>query len=236
MAEQLSSGQLRKRKARRHLPWRESLKTIMEPAADTQTTMEIDVGFHLRNLRTTRGYSIRTLAEMSGLNFNTLSLIENNKSSPSVSTLQQLAVALQVPITAFFDTETRHQDVVFQKKGKRPTATFSHGTLEDLGTGLALGNGIPLVMTLEPGSSSGPDLLVHTGQEFVYCLSGYLSYTVSENTYNLEEGDSLIFQAHQTHRWENSGTVTAQFILILCPADDNDHSAEQHFKVEQVED
>ena len=235
MAEQISSGELRKRKARRHLPWRESLKTIMNPAADLHPTVDIDVGYHLRNLRTTRGLSIRTLADMSGLNFNTLSLIENNKSSPSVSTLQQLAVALRVPITAFFDTETQPQDVVFQKKGKRPKATFAHGTLEDLGTGLSLGNGIPLVMTLMPGSSSGSDLLVHTGQEFVYCLNGYLSYTVSDKTYDLEEGDSLIFQAHQAHRWENSGIAIARFILILCPDDDYDHSAEQHFKAELVE-
>jgi transcriptional regulator with XRE-family HTH domain len=233
MSEHVSSGRLRKRKVRRHQPWRDSLKAIMEPLSDLQTTTEIDVGYHLRTIRTTRGLSIRTLADMSGLNFNTLSLIENNKSSPSVSTLQQLAVALQVPITAFFDTENQKQEVVFQKKGQRPKAIFSHGTLEDLGTGLALGNGVPLVMTLEPGSSSGADVLVHTGQEFVYCLSGHLSYTVSDNKYDLEEGDSLIFQAHQTHRWENRGTVLASFLLILCPADDNDHSAEQHFKSEK---
>ena len=48
-----------------------------------------------------RGLSIRTLAERSELNVNTLSLIENSKTSPSVSTLQQIAAALEVPIDGF---------------------------------------------------------------------------------------------------------------------------------------
>ena len=55
----------------------------------------IDVGSRLRMLRAGASLSIRALAEMSGLNVNTLSLIENGKTSPSVSTLQQLAGALE---------------------------------------------------------------------------------------------------------------------------------------------
>ena len=67
----------------------------------------IDVGKRLRLLRSEKGLSLRALAELSGLNFNTLSLIENAKSSPSVSTLQRLAIALDVPITTFFEVEEK---------------------------------------------------------------------------------------------------------------------------------
>ena len=81
---------------------------------------EIDVGRQLRTLRKEKGLSIRALAELSSLNFNTLSLIENGKTSPSVSTLQQLAHALRVPITAFFDTRPVKKSVVHQKAGSRP--------------------------------------------------------------------------------------------------------------------
>jgi DNA-binding XRE family transcriptional regulator len=59
---------------------------------------QVNVGRGLRTLRTGRGLSIRALAEKSGLNVNTLSLIENGKTSPSVHTLQQLAQALEMPI------------------------------------------------------------------------------------------------------------------------------------------
>jgi transcriptional regulator with XRE-family HTH domain len=228
-------GRIHGRMLRRHRHLRDSLMSIMEPAIDNPGTSEIDVGRRLRELRTLKGLSIRSLAEMSGLNFNTLSLIENEKTSPSVSTLQQLAMALQVPITAFFESENHHPDVVYQKSGLRPKATFVHGGLEDMGNGLALGEGIPLLLTLEPGANSGPEAIVHTGQEFIYCLDGCFFYTVAGKEYILEQGDSLIFEATLTHRWENRGNTVSRLILILCPADVFDRSAEQHFMPYPIE-
>ena len=73
----------------------------------------VDVGHCLRKLRAERDLSIRSLAERSGLNVNTLSLIENGKSSPSVSTLQQLATALEVPITAFFESDIPKNNISY---------------------------------------------------------------------------------------------------------------------------
>ena len=68
----------------------------------SQSPGEVNVGRHLRELRLERGLSIRTLAAQSGLNVNTLSSIENNKISPSVSTLQQVATALKLPLMLYF--------------------------------------------------------------------------------------------------------------------------------------
>jgi transcriptional regulator with XRE-family HTH domain len=218
---------------RRYRHWQENLRAMMEPAEENQTAESIDVGGRLRELRAMRGLSIRSLAEMSGLNFNTLSLIENEKTSPSVSTLQQLAQALQVPITAFFEASFAQKDVVFQKPEQRPRAAFSHGFLEDLGAGLTLGEGVPLLLTLEPGAEGSSDTIVHTGQEFVYCLQGSITYTIAGQEYNLGPGDSLIFQAHLPHCWGNRGQVDSRSILIICPADENDRSTEQHFMEEK---
>ncbi|RPH46976.1 MAG: cupin domain-containing protein [Burkholderiales bacterium] len=203
---------------------------MLDPANNPQQVQSLDVGRRLRELRTLAGLSIRSLAEKSGLNFNTLSLIENNRSSPSVSTLQQLAGALQVPITAFFETATVQQEVVFQKHRQRPQSMFAHGLLEDLGAGLTLGNGLPLLLTLQPGADSGSETIVHTGQEFVFCLAGGLEYSIDGNEFHLSAGDSLLFQAHLPHRWGNRGTVDARFILVLCPADENDQLADRHFQ------
>jgi len=221
------------RKRYRH--WQDSLNAIMEPMDEKQTSTSIDVGSSLREMRALRGLSIRSLAKLSGLNFNTLSLIENKKTSPSVSTLKQLAQALQVPITAFFETAISQPDVVFQKAGQRPRANFPHGLVEDLGVGLTLGEGIPLLLTLDPGADSGPDAIVHTGQEFVYCLKGNLTYTVSGKEYDLGVGDSLIFQSHLPHQWGNRGNNISHSILILCPTDEDDRSTGQHFKTEELE-
>ena len=80
-------------------------------SADLQ---DVDVGARVRELRIAAGLSIRALAEASGLNVNTLSFIENNKSSPSVSTLQQLAATLEIPLTSFFETKDSEKQLVFQ--------------------------------------------------------------------------------------------------------------------------
>lgn len=201
-------------------------------SADNPAIPQIDVGRCLRRLRGGRGLSIRALAELSGLNVNTLSMIENGKTSPSVSTLQQLAGALQSPITAFFESEAPQQRVVYQKAGLRAQAAFEHGTLEDLGAGMSLRWGQPLRMVLEPGTDSGLTPIVHTGHEFVYCLEGSLDYTIETRMYSLEPGDSLLFEACLPHRWRNPGVQPSASLLVLCPTDENDHPAERHFLAE----
>ncbi len=213
-----------------HSYWQESLMAIMQSSTDNYVPKEINVGKRLRELRTLRGLSIRLLAEISGLNFNTLSLIENEKTSPNVSTLQRIAKAMHIPITAFFEISSTDNSVIYQKFGDRPKVNLSQGVFEDLGAGLALGEGTPLLLTMKPETNSGPDAIVHTGQEFVYCLEGSIAYWVGDNEYVLEKDDSLIFQAHIPHRWENRGNIPSRSILIICPSDKSDRSVEQHLK------
>jgi transcriptional regulator with XRE-family HTH domain len=203
-----------------------------EPATSSSITTEIDVGCHLRKLRAERRLSIRTLADLSGLNVNTLSLIENGRTSPSVSTLQQLAGALDIPITAFFETEIPKNDISYQKAGQRPRAVFAHGTLENLGGGLTLQGGRPFLVTLEPKADSGSTPIVHTGQEFVFCLDGCLSYTIEGRIYLLESGDSLLFEAYLPHCWQNVGEIPSRSLLVMCPGDESDSQTERHFKLE----
>ncbi len=197
------------------------------------TPQEVNVGRCLRELREARNLSIRALAEKSGLNVNTLSLIENNKTSPSVSTLQRIAVALEAPITAFFETGAPPQSIAHIKANARPQAVFAHGTLEDLGAGMAARCVEPFVVTLEPNAGSGAYPIVHTGHEFVFCLKGRIAYTIEERTYLLEPGDSLLFESRLPHRWQNLDNQPSQALLVLCPSDERDRPTEQHFREQQ---
>jgi len=202
---------------------------LKKPPAKDSPVEKIDVGWHLRELRTTRGLSLRALAKQSGLNVNTLSLIENRRTSPSVSTLQQLAQTLQVPISAFFETDHGDLQVVHQKAGSHPHAAFKHGSIEDLGAGMSRFGVEPFIVTLIPNADGGKIPIVHTGREFVYCLEGQLTYTVDSEIYQLEAGDSLLFEAYLPHRWKNSGDTPSRNLLVLCPLDERDHSKERHF-------
>jgi transcriptional regulator with XRE-family HTH domain len=214
---------------RRGLRWQYWQQQGSVPGNGADPLMEVDVGGRLRRLREQRNLSLRALAERSGLAINTLSLIENGKSSPSVSTLQQLAVALQTPITAFFETETPKSNIAYIRRDRRPRAAFEHGLLEDLGAGSSIQAVEPFVLTLEPNTGSGPQDIVHTGYEFIYCLEGRIVYTIEGYTYLLEAGDSLLFEAHLPHRWQNLDPTKSRAILMLYPTDEHDDPTERHF-------
>ena len=197
------------------------------------TMPEANVGQRLRALRSERGLSIRALSERSDLNVNTFSLIENGKTSPSVSTLQQIAAALEVPITAFFETDVPQNSIAHVVAHNRPRLAFAHGTLEDLGAGLTSRAVEPFVVTLEPHASSGDNPIVHTGFEFVFCLQGRMTYQVEDHSYVLEPGDSLLFESYLPHRWQNDEAQPTQAILVLYPTDARDHPTERHFIVKE---
>jgi transcriptional regulator with XRE-family HTH domain len=190
---------------------------------------ELMVGLKIRGLRNQRGFSLRALAERSGLNINTLSLIENGKSSPSVGTLQQLARALEVPITAFFESEPVSKQVVFTGHDHRPGATFNNAHMQNLGKDLADNAVQPFIVTLDQGAGSGERMIVHTGHEFVYCLKGSVSYIIDQREYSLEPGDSVVFEAHLPHQWKNTGDGQSQIILVLYPADQHEELGGRHF-------
>jgi transcriptional regulator with XRE-family HTH domain len=195
----------------------------------THPPSEVNVGIRLRQLRLERGLSIRILAEQSGLNVNTLSLIENGKTSPSVSTLQQIAAALRTPITVFFDSQAMPQAIIYQKAGERQAAGFTQGTLTDLGVGFTSQALEPFIVTLEPESQPSDTPIVHTGFEFVFCLEGQICYEVDGDKFTLDPGDSLLFEAHLPHRWRNCGKLPSRSLLLLAPADMRDRPDERHF-------
>lgn len=196
---------------------------------------EFIVGRKIHELRAKRNFSLRQMAERSGLNINTLSMIENGKTSPSVSTLQRLSVALGVPITSFFESDPILKHVVFSKAEERSTTTFNNAHMQNLGKDLA-GNCVqPFVVTLEPGAGSGNHEIVHTGHEFVYCLFGSIHYKVGEDDFDLGENDSLVFEAHRPHSWENSGNSITRILLVLYSCDEWEEPGARHFKPENLE-
>jgi len=219
----LKTGPLRRRR-------RQRAPSVFPSIASVASGLEVNVGHGLRKLRSERNLSIRALAEKSGLAVNTLSLIENGKTSPSVSTLQQIAITLGVPITAFFETDLPRSSVIHVRACQRSHAAFTHGTLEDLGAGLRNRVVEPFIVTLEPNAGSGANSIVHTGHEFVLCLAGRIVYTVEERPYLLEPGDSLLFESHLPHRWQNIDLGSSQVLLVLCPSDVRDHPTERHFE------
>ena len=81
---------------------------------------------------------------------------------------------------------------------------------------------------------SGDQMIVHTGYEFVYNLAGSFCYQIDQQEFSFKPGDSLVFEAHLPHCWENNGSETAQLLLILFPSDVKDEPGGRHFLPETM--
>ena len=196
----------------------------------SREAISVDVASRLRELREERGISMRTLATKSGLSANALSMIERDKTSPSVSTLYKLADALGVSITAFFGPQTEKKQVVFLKADERTRVSFSRGVFEALGGEQFAGRVEPFMLTLESGAASGPHGMAHTGHEFVYCLRGKLEYQVEKEIFQLEAGDSLLFAAKLQHKWKNPGNTVSNALIIISGFAEGEQPHVMHWK------
>lgn len=185
------------------------------------------VGNRLRALRKQKGLSIRALAEKCGISVNTLSLIENDKTSPNVNTLKLLAEGLEIPIMSFFEEEKSDNELVYQRQGQRPQMRFGNGTLEKLGEGLPPLGAEPILVTLESIKENVQEIS-HAGREFIYCLEGSVMCVIAGQTYPLQPGDSILFNARAPHRWLNAHPEPSKLLVLFCPMEGKDQPAERH--------
>jgi transcriptional regulator with XRE-family HTH domain len=180
----------------------------------SSNAVEQTVGSRLRELRRQQGLSMRALAEKSGLSTNTMSLIENGKTSPSVSTLQQISMALNCPINAFFEGNVNREPAIHTKRDQRRIKEFSNAKLEELGNGIGKEGLLPFIVSFDAHSESGHQALVREGNEMVFCLSGRINYHINGLDYALEPGDSLVFSAKTPHTWVNPTDESCNVLIV----------------------
>lgn len=184
---------------------------------------EPQVGRRIRALREQRGLSLRALSARCGLSSNAISLIERGENSPTVSSLHLLAEALEVSIASLFEAE-REQAVLFTRPEERLRSEVEGIVMEGLGLGLPRQRLEPFLVEIVPGGGNAAQPITHTGEEFVFCLSGVVDYTVAEAVYRLLPGRSLLFKADQPHCFQNVGEEPARLIMIFS-AENNPHLA-----------
>jgi uncharacterized cupin superfamily protein len=119
--------------------------------------------------------------------------------------------------------------VVFRSITSRSKMPFPSGVWEGLGGEAFVGRMQPFMLTLESGAESGPEKIIHTGHEFVLCLSGDLEYEVEGKVYALKPGDSLLFAARLAHRWRNPGDTLTQAIFVLSGFEEYEKPGIFHF-------
>jgi transcriptional regulator with XRE-family HTH domain len=172
------------------------------------------------NIRRIRLQSKQTLAETSkkaNLTKSALSKIETGQISPPISTLIRIAKAIKVPVVELFVDEQQQPPYVLTRKDKGRILTRDGSKFGYSYESLALEKSDkyvePFVLTVSPDDPPGQ--FHHSGQEFIYMLSGCLEVTVCEETMKLRTGDSLYFDSSHVHKLQAIGKRKARFICVF---------------------
>lgn len=169
------------------------------------------------------GVTLADLARNAPISVGMLSKIENGQTSPSLSTLQALASALNVPIATFFARFDEKREATFVKAGQglaieRRGSSKGH-LYQLLGHSLRSATRVePFLITLDDGSDAYP-IFQHAGVEFIFMLRGEITYRHGEQTYELSPGDSLFFDAQALHGPLELRELPAVYLSIIVSSD-----------------
>ncbi|WP_148253847.1 cupin domain-containing protein [Aidingimonas lacisalsi] len=187
-----------------------------------------DVGGRLKTLRIRHDLSQRELAKRANVTNSTISLIEQNSVSPSVSSLKKILDALPVSISEFFAGEPTHETKVFYRADE----------LTDIGDGQLswrlIGARRPdrsmsiLHERYPPGSDTGETMLEHEGEEGGVIVTGVIELTVGDEVQQLGAGDAYYFDSRIPHRFRNVGDRECVIVSANTPPSFSDGGSAKH--------
>jgi len=180
----------------------------------------VDVGARLKSIRQLRNISQRELAKRAGVTNSTISMIEKNSVSPSISSLQKVLNGIPISIVEFFANDSNVE--------KTQQVAYPAEELMDIGAGdiemLLVGKSFPrrqmtfLIESYAPGADTGKEMLQNDAEEGGYLLEGEIELTVGEEVYQLTKGDSYYFDNNKPHRFRNLSEQVCKIISATTPA------------------
>ncbi|MGD9598583.1 MAG: cupin domain-containing protein [Steroidobacteraceae bacterium] len=179
--------------------------------------MSIDVGARLRSVRLIYGLSQRELARRAGVTNGLISLIEQNRVSPSVGSLKKVLDGVPMSLAEFFTIDIDAAPQVF----------FGDDDLVEIGTAdvslrlvAAQRSARQLTILREryaPGSATGDDALSHRGEEGGVVVRGRIELTIGGNVRVLGPGEAYYFSSAIPHRFRNVGREPCEIISASAP-------------------
>lgn len=187
-----------------------------------EKVLEVAIGREVRAFRKQQGITVAELAKLTDLSIGMLSKIENGNTSPSLTTLQTLANALSVPLTAFFRGYEENREALLTKAGQGveidragTRAGHQYNLLGHIGSNSSGVIVEPYLLTLTQESDTFKTFQ-HEGIEMIYMLEGKLDYLHGNKIYALEPGDTLYFDADAPHGPERLVQLPIRYLSIIC--------------------
>ena len=180
----------------------------------------MDIGARLKAIREDHGLSQRELAAKAGLTNGTISLIESNRTSPSVASLKSLLDAIPISMAAFFSTlEEAEAPKVFYRADEFTEYTLGgDGAVALKQLGRAQNHALQVLHeTYPPGADTGPEAISHDGEEAGIVVQGSIEVTVDDQVSVLNVGDGYLFDSRLPHRFRNTSASPCIIISACTP-------------------
>ena len=156
-------------------------------------------GERLRRLRVKAHKTLKEVSEATGLSISFISALERGGSGASVASLRSLAGAYGVTMRELFGADLE-QPSPLVRRDERPVMEWGNGVrFEEMASGEKVMD--PSYIRVPAGSGS-EGFYSHTGEEFIYVISGHLSVELKDQgTFRVSPGDTLYFPSTTPHRW-----------------------------------
>jgi transcriptional regulator with XRE-family HTH domain len=194
----------------------------------TTNAMELDVGQRLKAIRTAHGLSQRQLAARAGVTGGMISMVEQNRISPSISSLKKILQALPMTLSEFFSAELDGTDKVFYRFAElreiNPTSLAGRpakkrgAAISFRQVGDAAKHALQILHeSYEPGADTGEELYAHEAEEGGVVVSGQIEVTVGNQVETLGPGDAYLFDSRIPHRFRNMGEEPCIIVSACTP-------------------
>ncbi len=179
-----------------------------------------NTGKTIRKIREAKKISLSALARDIKVSKSLISQVEKGEVLPSLSTLEKIAVSLDVPITDFFKfedelSEKNHSNNIVRKDKRIKLSIPDSATVYYLLTPNLHANLEFLIVEFPPCSdSTGRDTFRHKGEEYFLVLEGEFTLKIENETYILYEGDSGYFDSNKKHLFVNNTDKKAKLLVV----------------------
>jgi transcriptional regulator with XRE-family HTH domain len=179
--------------------------------------MNIDVGAHLKAVRQMYGLSQRELAKRAGVTNGLISLIEQNRVSPSVSSLKKVLDGIPMALADFFTMDLGGKPQVFFPRDELANIGTASVELRLVGGRLAQRSMSILHERYAANADTGEEMLTHAGEEGGIVVKGRIELTVGGESRVLGAGDAYYFKSSVPHRFRNLGREECEIVSASSP-------------------
>ncbi|EFO79547.1 helix-turn-helix domain-containing protein [Oscillochloris trichoides DG-6] len=176
----------------------------------------MSLGQKIGRLRQERGLTLQEVSDGSGLTPSFLSRLERDKVNISVANLRKLAQFFSVQMTHFFEGEDSQQAGQVLTVADRVRLSLDDAPVQVYA--LLPPNSDLEARLLEARPGSGQQGFSGRGSQMVLVLQGQLRYTLGDEEYTLNTGDTLFYRDDMAHSWINSGETLAVVLTVSALA------------------